>query len=657
MFLRKKPMNALGLEFFLGSRGLTAVMKKFEAFGKYTLIKKIATGGMAEIFLVAMPKTAGATQFAVVKRVLPHLTSNKSFREMFKNEGRIAINLKHSNMVSIYEFGFEKNMYYMAMEYISGRNLKNWLLQMNKRKLKISIPCSIYIIRSVASALHYAHNSIDQSTGMPLNLIHRDISPHNVMIDFNANVKLIDFGIAKNTDTDFTNSGVVKGKFSYMSPEQIQGKKLDYRTDIFSLGAVFWELLTGQKLFFGNNVNSIIDKIRTCSIPEISNWRKNTPKPLKDIIYNSLAKDRKNRYESMEQFERDLGLILNRYYPKFSTFDFHDFLKSLYQDEILEERKSFIEISKQLDKFYSNKGVFEKSNYDFSVESNLSSSMKEEEDSAEEEKKKSLKKMSKAEKKQSKKGLERKNKEKSKKPLPENDPTVLSPKAPVYYARTNVIKDTGGEDIFDIEKPKLKPVKVSPQEPAESAYYAATSFSQALESVSTSSKSVKFKRNSLGISILAVLAGLFYFGWPQGGLMDSGKQFIQKFRSSSGERGVVEETPSVIEERNRGGNSSVSMYAVKKTAAGKKNRRPASFSGFEIFVETHPSGAAVYLNEENSGVITPGLVRIPLGFSGRMIIKKSGYENKAVGNFENSKNHLDLVLKKIRKKKRKKRRI
>ena len=635
-------------------------MKKFETFGKYTLVKKIATGGMAEIFLASMPKTAGVTQFAVVKRVLPHLTSNKSFREMFKNEGRIATNLKHSNMVSIYEFGFEKNMYYIAMEYISGRNLKDWLLQMKKKKLKISFPCSIHIIRSVVSALHYAHNSIDQATGMPLNLVHRDISPHNIMIDFNANVKLIDFGIAKNTDTDFTSSGVVKGKFSYMSPEQIQGKKLDYRTDIFSLGAVFWELLTGQKLFFGNNVNSIIDKIRTCSIPEISNLRTGVPKPLKEIIYNSLSKDRSKRYKNMEHFERDLSLILNRYYPKFSTFDFHDFLKSLYQDEILKERKSFIEISKQLGEFYSSQGVFEKSNHNFSVENKSSSSMKEEEDSAKDEEKISLKKNSKTavkQEKQSKKELQKKNKTKPKNPSPENDPTVLSPKAPVYYARTNVIKDTGEESAFEVEKIKLSNVKKDQQGKNKNTEGVATSFDQAIAITSLGTKSIKRKRWFARVSSLAVIAGLVYFGLESRHAMDASGQLFQKFQPPA----TLEEgfSSPPVGGGNRsdsgGGPDSVSMYAEKPST--KKNRQPASIPWFEIFVETHPSGAAIYLNGEKSGVVTPGLVRVPSSFSGQMIIRKPGYENKAIKNLRKSGNHLDVVLKKVRKKKRKRRKI
>lgn len=241
---------------------------QFEEFGNYILLKKVATGGMAEIFLATTQKTEGISKFAILKRILPQFSSNENFKEMFKNEGKLTSNLRHSNMVSIYEFGVEKNLYYISMEYISGCSLKNLILKTKKKKTKLNIPSIVNIVRGIASALHYAHNYIDQSTGLPLNIIHRDVSPHNIMLGFNGDIKLIDFGIAKNSDVNLTSAGVMKGKFSYMSPEQVRAEPLDHRTDIYSLGIILWELLAGQKLFQGSSVNSVIEKIKESRVPD-----------------------------------------------------------------------------------------------------------------------------------------------------------------------------------------------------------------------------------------------------------------------------------------------------------------------------------------------------------------------------------------------------
>jgi len=170
---------------------------KFEKFGKYVLLKRLAVGGMAEIFLAKKTGVAGVAQFVVVKRILPQYSSNKNFVEMFKNEGRIAAHLKHSNLVHVQDFGEYRGSYFIEMEYISGCTLKDLLKTVKKHYRYFPVEYAVHIVRSVASALNYIHNSINQETGKKLNAIHRDISPHNIMVSYSGDVKMIDFGIAK----------------------------------------------------------------------------------------------------------------------------------------------------------------------------------------------------------------------------------------------------------------------------------------------------------------------------------------------------------------------------------------------------------------------------------------------------------------------------
>ncbi|MDE0091999.1 MAG: serine/threonine-protein kinase, partial [Oligoflexia bacterium] len=192
----------------------------FKKFGKYTIMKKIASGGMADILLATELSPTGFGRFVVIKRALSKFSNNEEFKDMFKNEGKVACNLKHKNIATIHEFGIERNQFFLAMEYISGKNLREFIKKLQARNTKLSIPNIIYIIKEVAAGLNYAHNAIDANTGQPLNIIHRDVSPQNIMLTFDGQVKLIDFGIAKISDTNLTRAGHLKGKFSYMSPEQ-----------------------------------------------------------------------------------------------------------------------------------------------------------------------------------------------------------------------------------------------------------------------------------------------------------------------------------------------------------------------------------------------------------------------------------------------------
>ena len=323
------------------------VSQSLESFGKYILLEKLAMGGMAEIYLAKNSGASGVSKFIAIKRILPQFTEQTEFIDMFKDEAKIAVNLSHANIVSIHEFGIEKSAFYLAMDYIEGRNLRQILNKMKKADLALSIEQVLYIIKEVAAGLDHAHRCIDAQTGKPLNIIHRDMSPQNVMISFEGEVKIVDFGIAKaETQLETTRAGTLKGKFGYMSPEQAEGLPVDLRTDVFALGIVLWELLANDRLFVANNEMNTLRKIRDCQIPSLRKINPNIPAELERIVSKALAKDRNMRYQTSAALHRDLSRFLNRQYPDFSPQDFSVFIKTLFAGEILDSRRKMVEFSK-----------------------------------------------------------------------------------------------------------------------------------------------------------------------------------------------------------------------------------------------------------------------------------------------------------------------
>src|SRR3954468_25031563 len=302
---------------------------------------------MAEVFLARGTGAGGIGKFFAIKRILPQYADSPEFIEMFKDEAKIAINLNHSNIVSIHEFGVEKGQFFLVMDYVEGRNLRQILNKMKKSGLQFSIDQIVFIIKEVAGGLDHAHRCIDGTTGKPLNITHRDMSPQNVMVSFEGEVKIVDFGIAKaETQIDTTRAGTLKGKFGYMSPEQAEGQPVDLRTDIFSLGILLWELLANDRLFVANNEINTLRKIRDCQIPSLRKINPNIHTELERIVQKALARDRNLRYQTGAALHRDLNRFLNRQYPDFSPQDFSVFIKSVFADEILQLRKRLVEYSK-----------------------------------------------------------------------------------------------------------------------------------------------------------------------------------------------------------------------------------------------------------------------------------------------------------------------
>lgn len=319
----------------------------FEHFGKYILLEKLASGGMAEVFLAKSHGANGVSKFLAIKRILPQYSDNPDFIEMFKEEAKIAVNLNHGNVVAIYDFGMEKNQFYLVMEYVEGRNLRQVINELKRRSISFTTEQIVYMIKEVAAGLDHAHRCIDGSTGRPLNITHRDISPQNIMVSFEGEVKVIDFGIAKaETQMEATKAGTLKGKFGYMSPEQSEGQPIDLRTDVFSLGIVLWELLTSDRLFLANSEAAILRKIRDCQIPSIRKVNPSIPIELEKIALKALAKDKSLRYQTAGQMHKDLNRFLNTEYPDFSPQDFSIFVKNNFSEIYGESKRKLVDYAK-----------------------------------------------------------------------------------------------------------------------------------------------------------------------------------------------------------------------------------------------------------------------------------------------------------------------
>ena len=306
-----------------------------QKFGKYILLRKIAMGGMAEIFRA---KTVGAEGFEkdiVIKRILPHYTEDEDFVKMFIDEATIAAKLQHANITQIFDFNVEDGRYYIAMEYVEGKDLKKVMEVGVKKSSPLSPAQCAWLIMEVAKGLHYAHTKSHK--GKPLNIVHRDISPQNAMVSFNGEVKLMDFGIAKAASRSTkTVAGTVKGKCAYMSPEQARGKPLDGRSDLFALGVVLWEMLTHKRLFLGDSDFVTLSNVLKQEAPAPSTLNPAVPPELDAIVLKSLAKDRDDRQETVEHFHRELTKWFYASVEDLDAAALKPWMSEMFSDEISE---------------------------------------------------------------------------------------------------------------------------------------------------------------------------------------------------------------------------------------------------------------------------------------------------------------------------------
>ena len=282
-------------------------------FGQYVIEEHIATGGMADVYKARMMGMEGFQKTVAIKRILSSLTDSDEFVRMFIDEAKLAAQLNHNNIIHIYDLGKIDRSHYIAMEYIDGRDLRSILEECRKRGVRMPIELAIYITDLLASALEYAHKKHDFED-RALGLVHRDVSPQNVLISYDGDVKLCDFGIAKAaTKATQTRAGALKGKLQYMSPEQAWGKDIDHRSDIFSLGLVLYEMLTSEQVFTGTSELSVLEQVRDPIITAPSMKNAEVDAEIDRIVFLALNAERDDRYQSAEDLKRDLEkLVRNR---------------------------------------------------------------------------------------------------------------------------------------------------------------------------------------------------------------------------------------------------------------------------------------------------------------------------------------------------------
>src|SRR6201992_2448292 len=288
---------------------------------RYRVVEKLESGGMAEVFRAESEGLQGFRKQVAIKRVLPHLSSKKKFISMFLDEARLSAQLTHSNCVQVFDIGVGDSAFFIVMEFVDGANLKAIIEHIKKIGRDFPVEAAVHISLEICKGLSYAHELTDNN-GVPLYIVHRDMSPPNVLVTKHGEVKIVDFGLAKaNSQLEKSEPGIIKGKFSYLSPEAAMGQDVDARTAILAVGIILWELLAGQRLFLGETDFQTVKKVQASQVPSISQINKRGAPELERILGKALARDPAQRYRTA----RDLGLDLSKFMFKnavpVSTFD------------------------------------------------------------------------------------------------------------------------------------------------------------------------------------------------------------------------------------------------------------------------------------------------------------------------------------------------
>jgi serine/threonine protein kinase len=317
-------------------------------FGKYTLLRKLAQGGMAELFLAIQRSVAGFEKLIVIKRILPAVSQDTAFIDMLLHEARVAATLSHPNICQTFDVGQVDGSFFIAMEHVHGEDLRSIVRQMKKREvLEFPVEHALAIVLGMCAGLAYAHEHHDMN-GAPLQIVHRDVSPQNVVVTFQGDVKIVDFGIAKSGKMlTEAKTGKLKGKVPYMSPEQARGEEVDARTDIFATGVMLFELTTGKRLFKGANELETLKLICEEEYPRPSQVRPDYPKDLESIVMRALAKNKEERYPSARAMQRDLEEFVRRHRVPVSNSALHTFMNELFQDKLAAQKQAILQ-GKQL---------------------------------------------------------------------------------------------------------------------------------------------------------------------------------------------------------------------------------------------------------------------------------------------------------------------
>src|SRR5215475_4029862 len=307
------------------------------AFGKYLLLGMIARGGMAEVYRAKTrqpTQTLAADRMLAIKCMRPQLAKEARFVEMFIREGKLAVLLDNDSIVRTYEIGRIEGRYFIAMEYIGGKDLTQILRRCQESNQRIPVPHACYIAAKMSEGLHYAHTRSD-AENRPLNIVNRDVSPSNVRVSYDGEVKLLDFGIAQAMLKFTSEIGVLKGKFSYMSPEQIRGMPVDARTDVFSTGIILHEMLTTEKLFRGDTEFALMERVRKAEVSPPSKFNRRVPEALDRIVLKALARDLPDRYQSAKELADDLVSFIAQY--RFQTSEMQEFMRNLFRADYQKE--------------------------------------------------------------------------------------------------------------------------------------------------------------------------------------------------------------------------------------------------------------------------------------------------------------------------------
>ncbi|RKH42904.1 protein kinase domain-containing protein [Corallococcus sicarius] len=312
-------------------------------FGKYLLLDRVNIGGMAEVWRGKQFGASGFERLVAIKRILPNIAEDEEFISMFIDEAKISVQLTHANIAQIYELGQIASSYFISMEYIPGKDMRAIFDRCRKKGEPAPVPLVVFCVAKMCEGLDYAHRKKD-GMGRDLNIVHRDISPQNVLVSFEGEVKVIDFGIAKAAGkATKTQAGILKGKFGYMSPEQIRGLPLDRRSDVFAIGVCLYEMLTGERLFVGDSDFSVLEKVRKAEVPSPSTYNRRIPEALERIVLKALAKDVEERYQYASELGDDLQRFLLTSDSIFSRRDLMQYMKSTFAEEVEREKQRLAE--------------------------------------------------------------------------------------------------------------------------------------------------------------------------------------------------------------------------------------------------------------------------------------------------------------------------
>jgi len=306
-------------------------------FGKYLLLEKLAVGGMAQLYRAKITGVQGFEKLIAIKTILPHLSSEKELLNSFIDEAKLAALLHHQNVVQIYDFGTMEGSYFIAMEFLLGKDLRQVFGKSHERDLPLSNEHALYITNRICSGIDYAH-TLKDFQGKPLNIIHRDISPQNIFVTYEGEIKIVDFGIAKAaSQSTITQFGMIKGKVAYMSPEQASGRPIDHRSDIFSIGILLYEMVTGKRMFTGTDTLQILAKVSRAEFepPEVAH--SGLPPKIYQVLNKALMKEPEERYQSCGEMLADLEECMFQLSLRPTARRLSQYMKELFKEEISTE--------------------------------------------------------------------------------------------------------------------------------------------------------------------------------------------------------------------------------------------------------------------------------------------------------------------------------